>query len=45
MEGHDLEWAEVRVRVWPGGEDTLLGRTRYHGQAVEWQGAGESAAA
>jgi hypothetical protein len=36
MEGQDLDHAEVRLRLWPGGDDLLLGRTRYHGQAVEW---------
>ena len=36
MEGSDLDHAEVRLRLLPGGDDLLLGRTRYHGQAVEW---------
>jgi hypothetical protein len=39
MEGSDLDFAEIRVRLWPGGEDVLLGHTRYHGQAVRWLGA------
>ncbi len=36
MEGHDLDWAQLRLQLWPSGEDLLLGRSRYHGQAVEW---------
>lgn len=36
MEGDDLDFAELRVRVWPDGGDLHLGRTRYHGQSIEW---------
>ena len=45
MEGNNLDWADVRVRLWPGGDDVRLGRTRYHGQAVEWRGASPAPAA
>ena len=44
MEGHDLDWADLRLRLWPSGEDLLLGRSRYHGHAVRW-GAGDEASA
>jgi hypothetical protein len=36
----DLHCAELRLSVWPGGEDRLLARVAHHGQWVEWQ-AGE----
>jgi hypothetical protein len=38
IEGDNLDWADIRLRIWPGGDDLHLGRARYHGQAVEWQG-------
>lgn len=28
--------ADVRVRMWPGGDDLLLATTGYHGPPVEW---------
>jgi len=28
--------AEVRLRLWPGGEDQLLARSGFHGKPVEW---------
>lgn len=39
IEGDNLDWADIRLRIWPGGDDLHLGRARYHGQAVEWLGA------
>jgi hypothetical protein len=36
--GGDL--AEVRLRVWPGGEDALVARAGYHGRPVRWLGDG-----
>ena len=28
--------ADVRLRIWPGGEDTLVARSGYHGRPVRW---------
>jgi hypothetical protein len=36
MEGPRVEYCEIRLRTWPGGEDRLLGRCQYHGAWVEW---------
>ncbi len=36
MEGVNYEHCEIGLRVWPGGEDQLLGRCHYHGAWVEW---------
>lgn len=30
------EWADLRLRSWPGGDDRLLGTTGYHGPPVRW---------
>lgn len=30
---------EIRLRLWPGGEDSLLGMGHPHGRRVEWLGA------
>jgi hypothetical protein len=30
--------AEVRLQLWPGGEDRLLARSGFHGKPVEWLG-------
>ncbi|MEX0992800.1 MAG: DUF2332 domain-containing protein [Solirubrobacterales bacterium] len=30
------ERAEVRLRVWPDGEDRVIARAGYHGRPVEW---------
>ncbi len=38
MEGATLEEAELRLRLWPDGEDTLLARVHYHGAEVRWLG-------
>jgi hypothetical protein len=38
MEGVDFERCEIRLRVWPGGEERLLGHCHYHGAWVEWLG-------
>ena len=32
-----LEFAEVRLRAWPGGDDRLLARAHHHARWVEWQ--------
>ena len=34
--GGDL--ADVRLRMWPGGDDALIGRAGYHGRPVHWLG-------
>ena len=31
-----LDHVEIRLRLWPGGEDRLLGRAQHHGRWVEW---------
>lgn len=31
-----LDHVEIRLRIWPGGEDRLLGRAQHHGRWVEW---------
>jgi hypothetical protein len=36
MEGARLEEAELRLRLWPDGEDTMLARVHYHGAEVRW---------
>jgi hypothetical protein len=38
MEGARVEEAELRLRLWPGGEDTLLGAVQWHGAWVRWVG-------
>jgi hypothetical protein len=30
--------ADVRLRLWPGGEEQLVARSGYHGSPVEWLG-------
>jgi hypothetical protein len=42
MEGVNFEHCEIRLRVWPGGDERLLGRCHYHGAWVEWLGNGRS---
>lgn len=32
----DLKSAAVRLRIWPGGEDRLIGRGGFHGRWAEW---------
>jgi len=36
MEPSDRDLTEVRLTLWPGGEDRLLARAGYHGDPVEW---------
>ena len=36
MEGASLKQAELRVSLWPGGEDRLLGTCEFHGAWVRW---------
>ena len=36
MEGATLEEAELRLRLWPDGEDALLARVHWHGAEVRW---------
>jgi hypothetical protein len=36
MEAPNFEYCEIRLRLWPGGEDRLLGRCHHHGAWVEW---------
>jgi hypothetical protein len=38
MEGAVLEEAELRLRLWPDGEDTLLARVHWHGAELRWLG-------
>jgi hypothetical protein len=42
MEGVNYEHCEIRLRVWPGDEDRLLGRCHYHGAWVEWLATGRN---
>ncbi len=35
-EAPSLEYVEIRLRSWPGGEDRLLARAHHHGRWVEW---------
>lgn len=37
-DGEVLGHIEVRLRLWPGGEDRLLARSHPHGREVEWYG-------
>ena len=32
------ELADVRLTIWPGGEERLVARARYHGRPVRWLG-------
>ncbi|MCX5740680.1 MAG: DUF2332 domain-containing protein [Proteobacteria bacterium] len=36
MEGATLEEAELRLRLWPDGEDALLARVHWHGAEIRW---------
>jgi len=36
MEGATLEGADLRLRLWPDGEDTLLARVHWHGAEICW---------
>jgi hypothetical protein len=36
MEGHNHEFSEIRLQLWPGAGNQLLGRAHYHGAWVEW---------
>jgi hypothetical protein len=38
MEAKDFETCELRLRLWPTGDDRLLGTCGFHGQSVEWVG-------
>ena len=40
MEGSDPSprGAELRLRIWPGGDDHLLARVHWHGRSIEWLG-------
>ncbi len=31
-------WADVRLRIWPDGDDRLIGRSGFHGRPVHWLG-------
>ncbi len=35
-----FQFAELRLRAWPGGEDRLLARAHHHGRWVEWLAEG-----
>ena len=32
------ELADLRLTVWPGGEERLLAQAGYHGEPVRWLG-------
>ncbi len=36
MENEPKAYAELRLTLWPGGEERLLARTHWHGTWVEW---------
>ena len=36
--GARLDEAELRLRLWPGGEDVLLATAHWHGAWVRWGG-------
>lgn len=36
MEGVRVEEAELRLKIWPGGDDALLGAVHWHGAWVRW---------
>lgn len=36
MEPGDESLTEIRLTLWPGGEDRLLARAGYHGDPVDW---------
>ena len=38
MEGARIDDAELRLRLWPGGADRLLGHVHWHGAWVRWSG-------
>jgi hypothetical protein len=38
MEGARVEEAELRLRLWPNGDDVLLAGVHYHGASVRWLG-------
>ena len=38
MEPGDERLTEIRLKLWPGGEDRLLARAGYHGDPVDWLG-------
>ncbi|HTF35061.1 MAG TPA: DUF2332 domain-containing protein [Myxococcota bacterium] len=40
FEGATTREAEIRLSLWPGGGDALLGTAHYHGRWVKWTGAG-----
>jgi len=39
MEGARVEEAELRLRLWPNGDDVLLAGVHYHGASARWLGA------
>lgn len=39
FEGATTRNAEIRLSLWPGGSDELLGSAHYHGRWVQWTGA------
>ncbi len=39
LEGATTREAEIRLSLWPGGSDALLGTAHYHGRWVKWTGA------
>jgi len=39
LEGATTKQAELRLSLWPGGGESLLGTAHYHGRWVRWNGA------
>ena len=38
LEGASTEQAELRLRIWPGGDDRLIATSHWHGAWVRWLG-------
>ena len=38
MDARDFDTCELRLRLWPTGDDRVLGTCGFHGQKVEWFG-------
>jgi hypothetical protein len=43
MEGARIEETELRLRLWPDGNDALLATAHWHGAEVRWQPSGSAA--
>lgn len=45
LEAPGLQFCELRLRAWPGGDDRLLARAHHHGRWVEWLDGAEAPSA